>query len=324
MSEVFLWPQPSAIKFSQLIGRENSLSTIEEQVHGLYPLAFPVLFSSARAGLRCVLEHLGLARPDLVWCPPFSSHCVFDAVSRVATPVTLPVTAPAAALVYHQWGHVHRHEFSSATVIIEDAVDTLLAPGASPFACGGRFALWSLPKVIASPWGGVVFCQQREDADALRRMRDRRPGSPALQAILRPIGERHPAAAAYWHGAEASAGRLPIFALRAIADGLDQLADLTDRRRQRLAELQPYSLAATPSPDRLPSNLPLPPLAALATPLSSGKTLTGGYRNFNIDCTSPAGNWVKVFPAPLHQDINGTDVAEFIRRITVEPSTLEI
>lgn len=317
MSDIFLWPRPRPLLARHWLGGAINCADIEAQLKALYPAAEPVLFSSARAGLRATLVHLGLSRPDLVWVPPFSSHCVFDAVSRIATPTTQATETPAAALIYHQWGHVCRHSFAAGTTIIEDAVDTLFAPGATPFAVGGRFALWSLPKVVASHWGGVVFCTQVSDAQALRSMRDALP-SGTLQACLR-LGEHLPRVAAYWHGSEAGQGRLPSFALHHIAEALSDLPAEVDARRQRLSRLQVASSAPHPAADRLPSNIPVPAIASLAGTLPSGDQLTAGIRSFNIDRCAPNARWQRVFPIPIHQDICGTDIAEIEARLASAP-----
>jgi len=319
VTSLFLWPRPRPLSLRHWLGRALSTEEVEERLRRLYPDAEPVLFSSARAGLSATLEHLGLGRPDKVWCPPFSSHCVFDAVARVATPTTEDGAAPAVALIYHQWGHVCRSTFPATTILIEDAVDTLLVPGTSPFAIAGRFALWSLPKTIASLWGGVVFCRQADDATALRALRQGRGLPGGLQALLRLAGERHAWPAAYWHGAEATGGKLPVFALRHIADGLDRLDEYVASRRQRLAPLQTYSLAPPPPPSRLPCCLPLPAAAGTPAILASGQALTAGLRNFNSAGSLPEPRWTRVFPAPIHQDVSGTDIAEFVARVNLQP-----
>lgn len=319
MTPLFLWPRPRPLRTAHFLGRPVATGTLENRLREMFPGAEPVLFSSARAALSAILEHLGLGRPDLVWCPPYSSHCVFDAVARVATPATEITSPPRAALIYHQWGHLSQPAFAADTLVIEDAVDTLFVPGSPPFAIGGRFALWSLPKTIASHWGGVAFCQTAADAEALRSRRDQRPLPATLQALLRLAGNTVPAAGTYWHGAEAAGGRLPAFALRHIADCLDHLGDEIEARRRRLQQLQPYSLAPPPPASRLPCCLPLPASAAPAGPLASGQELTAGLRNFNIAGTFPRSRWEKVFPAPIHQDVSGTDIAEFVAKIDSAP-----
>ncbi len=316
MKPLFLWPRPRHLEFRHLVGKPVSAEEIEIKLKDYFPDAWPVLFSSARAALSAILNHLELSRPDLVWCPPYSSHCVFETIARTATPTTESIT-PTAALIYHQWGHINHSTFPQETILIEDAVDTLFAPGENPFAIGGRYALWSLPKTVASLWGGVAFCRSEEDAVKIRHIRDRRPTPFTLQAWLRLLGERFPSAHAYWHGVESTGGRLPSFALHHIFECLKALPEIVDQRRHQLALLQPYSLA--PPPLRLPSCLPLPAEAHPDTSLLSGQQLTAGLRSFNFAGVFPSPQWQKVFPAPIHQDTSGTDVAEFVAKINLQP-----
>lgn len=315
--DIFLWPSPRPVRFTDFIGPSISTEDIESHLKQLYPDCYPVLFSSARAGILATLKQLGLGRPDLVWCPPYSSHCIFDAVSRICTPITVTAPSPHAALVYHQWGHVHTHDFPPTTTIIEDAVDTLFVPGNPPFAIDGRYVLWSLPKVIASHWGGVVFCRHSKDATELRRLRDSSLLPGITQTWLRVLGECHPVAAAYWHGVEANGCKLPSFALRQIQELLYCLPDEVVARRSRMAPLLPFSLAPVSIDKRLPANLPLPSDPAFLNRFTSGQRLCAGFRNFNLDCRAPDGRWSKVTPIPIHQDINGTDIAEILARVSL-------
>src|SRR6266536_2705476 len=136
----FLWPAPRRPALLGAIGSSAPRTfDIESRLNRHYPGADAVLFSSARAGFSAVLEALPLNRSDLVWCPAFSSHCVLEAVARVATPTTIAAAHVKAALVYHQWGFVHTHDWDSHVAVTEDSVDSLMLPGTNLFACGGRF-----------------------------------------------------------------------------------------------------------------------------------------------------------------------------------------
>ena len=208
MNDFFLWPDPDPLAPSDIVGPRCSSESVESQLRDLYPCAEPVLFSSARAGLSAALLAMGLGRPDMCWTPPFSSHCVLEAVALACTPAPVEVDALRAALVYHQWGYVAGSPFGPDVRLIEDAVDSLLLPGRSPFALGGECVLWSLPKVLRVQGGGVVFCRSADLAGKLRAVRARRTHS-WLHACLRLKAKSSPLAARYWNGAEAMQGELP-------------------------------------------------------------------------------------------------------------------
>lgn len=321
MNAIFLWPKPESLTLRHFLGRAIRIEDIESRLHDLYPDTEPVLFSSARAGLNTILEHLHCTRPDLVWCPPFSSHCVFDAISRIATPITQSSPRIRTALIYHHWGYVHTHNFPPSVEIIEDAVDTLFAPGTNPFSINGRFVLWSLPKTIASQFGGVVFCRNHLDADNLRCLRDGRATSAAMQALLRVLSMRFPTAARYWHGAEASAGPLPDFALRQIAERLEKLPSLVNTRRARVGLIAPYSLYPAPDMDRLPSNIPVAPSPNIQARFNAGGYFSAGLRSINIDRSAPYGEWIKAAPIPIHAGTNDSVLAKIANHLRTEPKT---
>lgn len=162
--------------------RLMSVETIEEKLRGMFPTGYPVLCSSGRAALVIALLESEVSRGDLVGVFPYASHCVLDAVSRVATPLSGP-TAVAVALrvVYHQWGFVQETDLSKNT--IEDCVDTLCVPGAAIFPGGGRFEIWSLPKIIGTTSGAVLWCRDSETAAKIRCFRDERGGGYSLGGL---------------------------------------------------------------------------------------------------------------------------------------------
>jgi putative PLP-dependent aminotransferase (TIGR04422 family) len=307
----FLWPEPTRLSAADFLGSKCPYELIEAQIRELFPTAEPVLFSSARAGLTALLNVLELSRPSLVWVPPFSSHCVLDAVAHFATPVTLqPAKDPlAAALVYHQWGHVHTHDFSGGVRIIEDCVDTLLVPGSSPFAAGGEFALWSLPKVLGTLAGGVIFCRSPAAADELRRIRIAR-GESALQALLRAGAKVSQTASAYWNGAEALSGGLVEPLRRQIFRRIGELNRVVDERLNSLEVISVMLRLHCEKRGRLPSNLPMCIPTGWERVWGAGKLITSGLRSFNSNMRSPSVAWTKVAPLPVHLQMRSEDLLE--------------
>lgn len=313
---IFLWPKSRDLSARDLFGPHCPSEEIETKLRTLFPTSEPVLFSSARAGLTAVLQTLGLSRPDLLWTPSFSSHCVLEAVAHVCTPtpVVVEMDRIAAALVYHQWGHVHKSDFPSSVRIIEDSVDSLLIPGASPFAVDGDFALWSLPKVLGTQSGGVVFCQYGENANALRAIRASRSSS-SLQAFLRWRSKSSALAATYWNGAEALQGELVMPLRRQALRRLQAINQVVD---ERLTLLKHISLGLSQSCERvgrLPSNLPIRVPTEWQHVWGPTGPVSSGIRSFNIARTYPDMCWLKVAPLPVHMDISHNQLQELSQRL---------
>lgn len=303
MKTYFLWPEHVSQHIGYFVGDKISASDTEDTLHKIFPDAVPVLFSSARAGLSATLQLLQVGRPDIVWCPPYSSHCVLESISRFATPTTTDVAKAKVALIYHQWGFVHRHELASETTVIEDAVDTFFLPGTNPFAGRGRFALWSLPKVIGSTWGGVVFCRTHDDAEKLRAVRDERSGQ-LFQAMLRMASDHSMVAAKYWHGYESMNGGLPDFSLRQIKERLGHIPDIAKQRLRLLDIVRSAKIKVQLDEGRLPSNIPLKPMPQLDKWWGSTGIFSAGMRSMNLKRNFSKDAWGRVAPLPVHQDIS--------------------
>ena len=312
----FLWPEARLEPRSLWSGRNSSVAAIEVDLAALYPGAHPVLFPSARAGLAATIEVLGLGRPDLVWLPPYSSHCVFDAVSRIATPTpSFAGGEVAAILVFHQWGYVHVCSFSGE--IIEDSADSLCLPGGNLFPNGGRFALWSLPKVIGSAVGGVVFCRTEGDAERLQRIRHGRRSIGTMQFALRALLHSSAVAQLYWQGAEPANGGMPRIACSDIQRKLDGLDRVIQDRRAKLAMLADYMPGwLRLDASRLPSNVPVE-----SSDEQEGAMrrlgVTSGFRRFNRRQSVAEQDLVRVLPIPIHQDVKQSVLESMIKVLAV-------
>lgn len=304
MTTYFLWPEHAAHYERYFFGPQISESDVEATLQMLFPSAIPVLFSSARAGLSATLQMLKIGRPDIVWCPPYSSHCVLESIARFATPSTTDFCNAKAALIYHQWGFVHRHKLQPGTIVIEDAVDTFFLPGTNVFANNdGRFALWSLPKVIAAIWGGVVFCRNDEDAQSLRAIRAQRSESKRFQALLRIASYRSKMASQYWHGSESMNGGLPEFALRQIQARLAHIPAIAQRRELLLDMVRSKKIDFRMDEGRLPSNIPLSPPSNAGNWWGPERVFSAGMRTMNLAHDFSTNTWSRVAPLPVHQDV---------------------
>jgi putative PLP-dependent aminotransferase (TIGR04422 family) len=310
----FLWPKPKKFSLFNFFKR-TSANDIEMIIQENWPNTFPVLFSSSRSSLTAILQHLNLTRPDLVWCPPYSSHCLFDSIGRVATPITESSDFIKAALIYHQWGFSCTHQWNSkTTTIIEDSVDTMFLPKADIFSGSGRFVLQSLPKVYGCIFGGIVFCRTYEDYLALVKIRNKR-GSSVFQSFLRLISPRIRSAYSYWHGAEALQGGLPNFARTHIYFMLKDLNKTINERLVLLGDVSSSLAKFAIKSGRVPSNLPLKVSHDIEQIYLSSEFICSGLRNFNINRSSPNNKWKVTAPLPLHIDIGYEDICMFLSEL---------
>ena len=309
----FLWPQPKPLRAMLNAWRFVTISQIEKRLSEMFPGGTPVLFSSGRAALCHALLISGLARGDKAGVFPFANHCVLDAVSRIATPTAVG-SDTSLNVVFQQWGYVQHNDLSAHDV--EDCVDSLLVPGGRLFPGGGGFEVWSLPKILGTTGGGVLWCRSAEAAIALRQLRDSRTGGSLLWG-LRLLGMHSALLHACWQGAEASQGRPSRPQTGEILAALDVWCEIAADRQKKLDiawQLAPHWL---PRPtDRLPCVVPVElsegtngEVLALRAGISSGQ------RMIERSATSGLFELTRVLPIPIHQDVTMSRLDEMMNCI---------
>jgi putative PLP-dependent aminotransferase (TIGR04422 family) len=297
----FLWPEPRWRRYrGSLTARADA---VESLLSSYFPDAgHPVFVSSGRAGLVLALRAMGLERPDTVGLFPYASHCVVEAVGRVASPVSgQAATQQPYRIVYHQWGFVQ--ERTAHRVCVEDAVDSFCLRGTRVFASNADFAIWSLPKLVGSLGGGVLWCRESAAAVGLRQMREQQTGGASLRWALRLASASMPSLAVYWHGAESAGGSSPSWGC---ADALNVIShwDEIVVARTRRCELMKEFLVPWLSIEegRLPTVIPVAANADQGADLA-GLGFTAGYRHIErLDADGTRRN-IRVFPIPVHQDV---------------------
>tara|TARA_A100001015_G_scaffold236115_1_gene268146 strand:+ start:1993 stop:2946 length:954 start_codon:yes stop_codon:yes gene_type:complete len=292
-----IWPKPNFSPAELIAASAPSVAAIERFFENTYPNAHAVLMPSGRSSLSLILQHLGLTRPDLVFLPPYSSHCVINAVGYVGTPTPALSNNIKSAICFHQWGYVHKLKTSAS--IIEDSVDSLITSSAGLFPNDGRFEILSLSKIYGALSGGIILCQNTEDAQNLRKMRDARQQLKFPHFMMRVMGLMNYNAYGYWNTAEPLNGFIAR-ALRAnIWKRLEMMGKIIADRQSKISLLEKSSIkTALPlSEGRLPicwavakKDLPT------SSPLSDEITR-------HIKMPAETKNMVEVYPIPIHHDI---------------------
>jgi putative PLP-dependent aminotransferase (TIGR04422 family) len=295
----FLWPEPRISQFMKSCFRSSTASEIELKLTELFPGGSPVFMSSARAGICLTLSHLNLSRSDVVALFPYASHCVIEAVGRVAAPAPAKYQNEVAArLVYHQWGYVQQQKANQNT--IEDAVDSLCRPGASLFPAGGNYEIWSLPKILGTLFGGVVWCRNYEDALKLRITRDL---TSSGGWGLRVLGRKWPSMHALWAGTEAGRGKLVECATGEINSAIFNWQKIVHNRDEKFMLFERFLPEWLDiESDRLPCVVPI----EVDDKITEEVKLLGvnaGIRHFERVDINGGRELIRVLPLPIHQDV---------------------
>lgn len=309
-SSHFLWPQPKRLRALFQAPRCVAIPSVEDKLAEMFKGGSPVLFSSGRAALAHALMISGLARGDKAGVFPFASHCVLDAVSRIATPAAVGRDT-SLNVVFQQWGYIQHLGLSSRDV--EDCVDSLLVPGGKLFPGGGGFEVWSLPKILGTTGGGVLWCRSAEAASALRQLRDGRKGSSLLWG-LRLLGMHSSLLHAFWQGAEALLGRPSRLQTGEILAALDVWGEIVADRQKKLDlawALAPQWLRRPA--DRLPCVVPVElSNGASGEQLARLAGISSGTRMIEHAGLAGTSALTRVLPIPIHQDVTCMRLGEMI------------
>ena len=308
------WPQTNFWRAARYSLNFPGTNRIEVLLQDMFPSGHPVLLSSGRSALAMALLSIGLRRHDKVNTFPYASHCVLDAISRVSTPTDRRRNVNLTVLL-HQWGYLHHTDSSS--LILEDAVDSLVPKGSQLFQCGGMFELWSLPKILGTTSGAILWCNTFESAERIRQIRRSKSHSTILWS-LRLLGYYSRFLYSCWSGAETTQGRPSPFQNGEIIAALKHWDDIVNDRRQKLNAVWPLAPRWLAKPmERLPCVVPVELICnRRGNAKSASLGLTSGLRHFSRTGSLQAEDMAPVLPIPIHQ---GIQLSELLR-ITSELS----
>lgn len=233
MAAFSIWPQ-AEYRFQDFLALKASHESVESFFTHLYPNVFPVLFSSARAGLTAVLQNAGVTRNDHIFIPPYASHCVLNAATLLGTSTPFLTNSQVKVfLIVHQWGIPFYFKAEEA-LIIEDSVDSMIINQSSLFPNDGAYELISLPKIIGSVAGGIVLCQNKNHAIALKKIRDRRKNFKLISFVLRTNLIEQAYLKNYWSLMDIHGGRLPFLALNEIEKRLESWSVISEFKQNKM------------------------------------------------------------------------------------------
>lgn len=315
-----IWPSPTLPDEGLALGSQKTIvsrtETIEELLQNQFYSGWGavVLFPSCRAAIYSICELLGLGRDSRVGISAWSSHCVIEAVGRLAMPLADAFYETDCVLVNHQWGHTKLLGEAFAGHIIEDSCDSLMINKEALFSNHGRFEIFSLPKILGTAFGGLVFCKNVSDAETLKNIRCTRSLDIALMQYrlkCRYLECHDEMQYGYYCGMEAVNGLMPLPALRQIDNVFSRLEEFIQQRRQR-AELLERNNSS-----RCPVAVPIRYCPEMAEAFQAhGFNLP--VRHFDFVGTVAHPHHERCICVPIHQGVSQEDfetITDIVQRV---------
>lgn len=303
MEKYTIWPL-NKIRLQNFLRFPLNLPTysiVEKKLKSMFPSGIPVLFSSGRAAINITLIYQNQKRLDLIGVNKFTSHCVLDSISRIATPIRWDSKDLniKKRIVYHQWGYYQNENFLIET--IDDSVDTLCDIGTKLFPSSKNFEIWSLPKILGTSSGAILWCKNDKIAKEIKRIRNLRGGG-LFCWILRVLGLINKNFYWLWQGIEVQKGNLSKIELFEISNAIQQWDLIVKDRKKKLDLLWQFAPEWLNKPiDRLPCVIPLE--FNIYKDNYNLQKLGINIRHFE-KINNKKIDFVKVFPLPIHQDIS--------------------
>ena len=141
--------------------RKNSL--LLEEIENFFEekVGFPcLLFPSARASISAIIRYLKFDRSKLVYVDKFSSHCLFNTIGAL-TNVSSELKSSDLIIYNHKWG-LKKNSKKNYKYSIEDSVDSIILDKSAMFPNNSKFEIFSLPKIIGSVQGGLIFSRDTD------------------------------------------------------------------------------------------------------------------------------------------------------------------
>ena len=287
----FLWPKVK-FRLSNIFGNCQS-EQIEKRFHKMFPSGQPVLCSSGRVALYIAIKECNLSREDHVNLFPYASHCVINSIARLTNPIPYRKN-DKSDIIYHQWGINCEVDHIP---LIEDSVDTLYEENTTLFSQGANFEIWSLPKILGTTSGGILWCKNKSDAKKIRKKINHSKGI-TFSWFLRIMSYKYPLFNNLWEGTEKGYKGVSRIQRNEIYSKMKLWYSLVTNRKEKLRLFKKYSILDDKEfKGRLPSCLPIK--SKFDQEQLSLLGLSTGKRHFLLN-----NNLIKVLPLPIHQDVD--------------------
>ena len=259
----------------------------------MFPSGYPVLCSSGRVALYIAINESNLDRSKKINLYPYASHCVLNTIGRLTNPNPY-MSENQIDIIYHQWGVTFNCNYKP---LIEDSVDSLYERNTPLFQGGAKFEIWSLPKILGTTSGGILWCKKEKDAILIRSKINNKKGI-IFSWILRLLSYKFSLFYSLWEGTEKGYKGLSRLQINEIFSQIKLWDKVVENRKEKLDIFKKYSILNDNNLEgRLPSCLPVK--TNISEKKLDGFGFSTGIRHFLTETTLE-----KVFPLPIHQDVS--------------------
>lgn len=298
-SSHFLWPKVK-FKWLNIFGTCES-EQIEKRLNIMFPSGHPVLCSSGRVALFIAIKEYNLMREDHVNLFPYASQCVINSIALLTNPIPYRKNEKSD-IIYHQWGINCEVDYIP---LIEDSVDSLYEVNTPLFSQGANFEIWSLPKILGTTSGGILWCKNKSDAEKIRKKMNHTTGI-SFSWFIRIMSYKYPLFYNLWVGKEKGYKGVSRIQRNEINDKINTWDFLVKNRKEKLKLFIKYSLFKDKELEgRLPSCLPIE--SKIKEEQISALGLSTGKRHFLLN-----SSLLKVLPLPIHQDVERSFLEKII------------
>ena len=147
-----------------------------------------ILTPSGRTAIAMVIRFKQINRSHSVYITKWSSHCMFNTIGAFTNTTVDFVGTPDMIVINHKWGQpvLLKNEYRDS-VLIEDSVDSIFLTPEALFPNNADFEIISLPKIIGSYSGGIIFSKDKNFTEYVRNLQKENLGLAKHQSRLKCI-----------------------------------------------------------------------------------------------------------------------------------------
>jgi putative PLP-dependent aminotransferase (TIGR04422 family) len=174
---------------------ENKNDALTRKIESFFEDKFNVnaiLTPSARAAIGLIIRYKGINRSHKVFVSKWSSHCMFNTIGAFSNPTVDFVGNPDVILVNHKWGYpVFLKNKYENSLLLEDSVDSIFLSPKALFPNNSEFEFISLPKIIGSYSGGIVFSKDKGFTNYARALQQENTALGKKQSRRKSVPPSH-------------------------------------------------------------------------------------------------------------------------------------